>query len=186
MKLYIKNMVSIRCKLVVKAELDKLGVRYTNVELGEAEIPEDISQSQREQFSTALKRWGLQLMSDHKAILVERIKNVIIEAIHYSDEPVRVNFSHYLSEKLNYNYTYLANLFSEIQGTTIEHFIIKHKIERVKELMVYEELSLSEVSYKLHYSSVAHLSSQFKKTTGLTPSYFRRIKHKRLQSLENV
>jgi AraC-like DNA-binding protein len=125
-------------------------------------------------------------MCDHKAILVERIKNVIIEAIHYSDEPLRVNFSDYLSEKLNHNYTYLANLFSEVQGTTIEHFIIKHKIERVKELMVYDGLSLSEVSYKLHYSSVAHLSNQFKKTTGLTPTYFKHIKHKRLQSLENV
>ena len=186
MKLYIKNMVSIRCKLVVKAELDNLGIRYTNVELGEVTIPEAISPSQREQLSNALKRWGLQLMCDHKAILVERIKNVIIEAIHYSDEPLRVNFSDYLSEKLNHNYTYLANLFSEVQGTTIEHFIIKHKIERVKELMVYDGLSLSEVSYKLHYSSVAHLSNQFKKTTGLTPTYFKHIKHKRLQSLENV
>ena len=186
MKLYIKYMVSIRCKLVVKMELERLGLRYKSVELGEVTLCQCIAEDEREEFGVALKRWGLELIYDKKAILVERIKDVIIEAIHYSDEPLRVNFSDYLSEKLNHDYTSLANLFSEVQGTTIEHFIIKHKIERVKELMVYDGLSVSEVSYKLHYSSVAHLSNQFKKITGLTPSHFRHIKHKRLQSLENV
>jgi AraC-like DNA-binding protein len=186
MKLYIKYMVSIRCKMIVKAELDKLGVHYSSVDLGEVEIRENLNQDQRHALAIALKRTGLEVMDDKRAILIERIKNVIIEAIHYSDEALKVNFSDHLSEKLNYDYTYLANLFSEVEGTTIEHFIIKHKIERVKELLVYDQLSLTEISYRLHYSSVAHLSNQFKKVTGLTPTFFKHLKHKRLSGLENV
>jgi len=179
-------MMSIRCKMMVKAELEKLGLHYTVVDLGKVEVKEEISQDQRQHLAIALKKMGLELMDDKKAILIERIKNVIIETIHYSDEALKINFSDHLSEKLNYDYTYLANLFSEVQGTTIEHFIIMHKIERVKELLVYDELSLTEISYMLHYSSVAHLSNQFKKVTGLTPTFFKHIKHKRLASVENV
>jgi AraC-like DNA-binding protein len=186
MKLYIKYMVSIRCKMVVISELEKLGLHFTTVELGEVEIQEVLSQDERERLALALKRWGLELMEDKKAILIERIKNVIVETIHYSDEALRVNFSDHLSEKLGYDYTYLANLFSEVESTTIDHFIIKHKIERVKELLVYDELSLTEIAYKLHYSSVAALSNQFKKITGLTPTFFKQIKHKRMAGLENV
>jgi AraC-like DNA-binding protein len=179
-------MVSLRCKLLVKAELDNLGFHYATVDLGEVEIVEGMTQSQREAFATALKRSGLELMDDKKAILIERIKNVIIESIHHLDEALKVNFSQHLAEKLQYDYTYLSNLFSEVEGITIEHFIIKHKIERVKELLLYDELSLTEIAYKLHYSSVAHLSNQFKKVTGLTPTFFKAIKHKRMAGLENV
>ena len=179
-------MVSIRCKMVVVSELEKLGLHHTVVELGEVEILETMSQAQKEALALGLKRSGLELMDDKKAILIEKIKQVVIEAIHYTDEALKVNFSDHLSEKLNYDYTYLANLFSEVEGTTIEHFIIKHKIERVKELLIYDELSLTEISYKLHYSSVAALSNQFKKVTGLTPSFFKQIKHKRMGGLENV
>jgi AraC-like DNA-binding protein len=186
MTLYIKYMVSIRCKMVVKSELDKMGLHYGVVDLGEVHINEQINDEQRDQLKQALLASGLELMDDKKAILVERIKNVIIEMIHYEDELPKTNFSDYLSEKLNYNYTYLANLFSETKGITIEHFMILHKIERVKELILYDELNLSEIAWKLHYSSVAHLSHQFKKITGLTPSYFKALREKRHETLENV
>ena len=179
-------MVSIRCKMVVKSELDKLGLHYTVVELGEVHVDEEVSDEQRNELRTALLQSGLELMDDKKAILVEKIKNVIIEMVHYEDELPKTNFSDYLSEKLNYNYTYLANLFSETKGITIEHFMILHKIERVKELILYDELNLSEIAWKLHYSSVAHLSHQFKKITGLTPSYFKTLREKRHETLENV
>ena len=186
MKLYIKYMVSIRCKMVVKSELDKLGLRYGVVDLGEVEIRENLSDELRDQLKTALLKSGLELMDDKKAILVEKIKNVIIEMVHYEDELPKENFSDYLSEKLDYNYTYLANLFSETKGITIEKFMILHKIERVKELLLYDELTLSEIAWKLHYSSVAHLSHQFKKITGLTPSFFKSLKDKRRSTLENL
>jgi len=186
MKLYIKYMVSIRCKMVVKEELRKLGLHFTTVELGTVEVMENITQEQRDQLKIALLKSGLELMDDKKAILIEKIQNVIVEMVHYEDELPKVNFSDYLSEKLNYDYTYLANLFSETKGITIEHFIILHKIERVKELIIYNELNLSEIAWKLHYSSVAHLSNQFKKITGLTPSFFKSLKHKKRTTLENV
>ncbi len=179
-------MVSIRCKMMVKEELKKLGLHYANVNLGEVDVMEDITPEQREQLKTALLQSGLELMDDKKAMLIEKIKNVIIEMIHYSDDLPKTNFSDYLSEKLNYDYTYLANLFSEVQGTTIEHFIILHKIEKVKELIIYNELNLTEIAWKLHYSSVAHLSHQFKKVTGLTPSFFKSLKNKKREVLENV
>jgi AraC-like DNA-binding protein len=179
-------MVSIRCKMIVKSELEKLGIPYTSVELGEAVIPEPITPEKRELLKAALSVSGLELMDDRKSILIEKIKNVIIEMVHYTEDQLKVNFSEYLSEKLNYDYTYLSNLFTEVQGTTIEKFIIFHKIERVKELIVYDELNLSEIAFKLHYSSVAHLSNQFKKVTGLTPSHFKKLKEKKRNNLENI
>src|SRR6187399_2956563 len=179
MKLYIKYMVSLRCKMVVKEELNKLGLRYVVVELGMVEIPEDITQQQRDELKKNLHRSGLELLDDKKSILIEKIKNVIIEMIHYTDELPHVNYSDYISEKLNYDYTYLSNIFSEVKGITIQQYIINHKIEKVKELLLYDELNLTEIAYNLHYSSVAHLSNQFKKTTGLSPSYFKQLKQKR-------
>jgi AraC-like DNA-binding protein len=179
-------MVSIRCKMLVKSELDKLGLHYILVDLGEVEIMEDISAEQRDKLKIALLKSGLELMDDKKAILIEKVKNVIVEMVHYTDEVPKTNFSDYLSEKLNHDYTYLANLFSEVTGITIEHFIIAHKIEHVKELLLYDELTLTEISYRLNYSSVAHLSYQFKKVTGLTPTFFKQLKHKRSSTLENV
>jgi len=186
MKIYIKYMVTIRCKMVVKSELEELGLHYKTVELGEAEIMEDISPEQMDRLSIALKKTGLELMDDKKSILVEKIKTVIIELVHYNDEQLKINLSDYLTEKLNHNYTYLANLFSEVKGITIEQFYLAHKIEKVKELLVYDELNLTEIAYRLNYSSVAHLSNQFKKMTGLTPSHFNQLKNKRRQTLENM
>ncbi len=171
-------MVCIRCNMVVKSELEKLGLHYTNIDLGEAEIGKDISKEQLDNLSIALKKIGLEVTDDKKTILVERIKTIIIEMIHYSDEQIKTNLSDYLSEKLKHNYTYLSNLFSEVKGTTIEKFYLAHKIEKVKEMLVYDDLSLTEIAFKLHYSSVAHLSNQFKKMTGLTPSHFRNLKNK--------
>lgn len=179
-------MVSIRCKMVVKSALEKLNLHYTKVDLGEVEVSENMTVEQRELLKTALLQSGLELMDDHKAILIEKIKNVIIEMIHYADELPKINFSSFISEKLHQDYTYLANLFSEVTGTTIEHYIILHKIERAKELLIYENLNLTEISYLLHYSSVAHLSSQFKKVTGLTPTYFKNLKVKKLPNRNNV
>jgi len=172
--------------MVVKDELTKLGLHYANVELGEVDILENISAVHREQFKLALLKSGLELIDDKKSVLIQKIKNLIIELVHYSEEPLSINFSVYLSQKLQLDYTYLANLFSEVQGTTIEHFMITHKIERVKELLVYDELSLTEIAYQMHYSSVAHLSAQFKKVTGLTPTHFKQIKNKRLSMLDDV
>lgn len=179
-------MVSIRCKMMVKEVLKNLGIHYVTVDLGEANILENITMQQRDQIKIALHKSGLELMDDKNAMLIEKIKNVIIEMIHYTDELPEVNFSNFLSEKLNFNYTYLANLFSETEGITIEHFIITHKIERVKELIIYNELNLTEIAWKMHYSSVAHLSNQFKKITGLTPSFFKSLKHKKRTTLEDV
>lgn len=179
-------MVCIRCKMVVKAELEKLGLDYKVVELGEVEITEKISPSRYEQLKKALSKLGLELMDDKKSVLIQKIKNVIVEVVHYTEEPLRINFSEFLSQKLNHDYTYLANLFSEVQGTTIEKFIIAHKIERVKELLVYNELNLTEIAYLMHYSSVSHLSAQFKRVTGLTPSHFKKFREKRRNMLEDV
>lgn len=186
MKLYIKYMVSLRCKMMVKEELKKLDILHAIVDLGMVEILEDITQEQRLLLKKNLLKSGLELMDDKKSILIEKIKNVIIEIIHYTDEPPEVNYSDYISEKLGYDYTYLANIFSEVKGITIQQFIIIHKIERVKELLIYDELNLTEISYKLHYSSVAHLSNQFKKVTGLTPTFYKQLKHKRKKNLEDM
>ena len=164
--------------MVVKEELKKLGLHFIVVELGEVEIMEKITAEQRVLLQEGLVNSGLELMDDRRSVLIERIKNVIIEMVHHSQEEIRVNFSHYLSEKLNHDYTYLANLFSEVQGTTIEQFIIAHKIERIKELIIYGELNITEIAWKMNYSSVAHLSNQFKKMTGLSPSHFKKLKNK--------
>ena len=179
-------MVSLRCKMIVKEELLKMGFHSIFVHLGEIEIIEDITQLQRDELKTNLLKCGLELMDDKRAILIQQIKNIIIEMVHYEEDLPKVNFSDFLSEKLHYNYTYLANLFSETEGITIEHFIILHKVERVKELIMYNELNITEISYLLHYSSVAHLSNQFKKITGLTPSFFKSIKEKKRTPIEDV
>ena len=186
MKLYIKYMVSNRCKMAVKEELKKLGLHFIVVDLGEVEIMETISADQREKLKISLIDSGLELMDDKSAVLIEKIKNTIIEMIHHSDEMIKTNFSDYLSEKLNHDYTYLANLFSEVQGTTIEHFIINHKIERIKELIIYDELNITEIAWKMNYSSVAHLSNQFKKVTGLSPSHFKQLKDKKRSQIEDI
>jgi AraC-like DNA-binding protein len=179
-------MVSIRCKMMVKDELRKLGLHYVMVDLGEVDIMEDITAEQRQKLKTGLLLSGLELMDDKKGILIEKIKSVIIEMVHYSDELPKVNFSNYLAEKLNYGYTYMANLFSEVQGTTIEQFIISHKIERIKELIIYDELNITEIAWKMNYSSVAHLSNQFKKMTGLSPSHFKKLKDHRRKPIEEI
>ena len=186
MKLYIKYMVSNRCKMAVKEELKKLGLHFIVVDLGEVEIMETITADQRESLKASLIDSGLELMDDKRAVLIEKIKNTIIQMVHHSDEMIKTNFSDYLSEKLNHDYTYLANLFSEVQGMTIEHFIINHKIERIKELIIYDELNITEIAWKMNYSSVAHLSNQFKKVTGLSPSHFKQLKDKRRSQIEDI
>jgi AraC-like DNA-binding protein len=186
MKLYIKYMVSTRCKIAVKEELKKLGLHFIVVDLGEVEIMETLSSEQRSALKFGLLVSGLELMDDKRAVLIEKIQNVITEMIHHSDELPKTNFSDYLSEKLNYDYTYLSNLFSEVKGITIQQFIIHHKIERAKELLCYEEFNLTEISFKLHYSSVAHLSNQFKKITGLSPSEYKKLKDKRRSPIEEI
>ncbi len=175
MKLYIKNMVSIPCKMAVKAALEKLNIPFYEVEIGSVELVKSMNPTEREQFQNILSEYGLELVEDRKSILIENIKKIIIEMVYHHDEPLKINFSTYLSNKLNHNYTYMANLFSEVTNISIENYIIAHKIERVKELLMYDELTLTEISFKLKYSSVAHLSSQFKKATGLTPSAFKTI-----------
>ncbi|CAN5211750.1 hypothetical protein BH09BAC5_BH09BAC5_15700 [soil metagenome] len=186
MKLYIKYMVSNRCKMAVKEELKKLGLHFIVVDLGEVDVMENISGEQREQLKTALLVSGLELMDDKRAVLIEKIKNVITEMIHHSDEVPKVNYSDFIAEKLKYDYTYLSNIFSEVKGITIQQFIIIHKIERAKELLLYDEMNLTEISYKLHYSSVAHLSNQFKKVTGMSPSQFKQLKDKRRSPIEEI
>lgn len=179
-------MVSNRCKVAVKEELKKLGLHFVMVELGEVEIMEMLSDDDRGNLKIALVEAGFELMDDKKAILIERIKNTIIEMVHHSDEVVKVNFSDYISEKLNHDYTHLSNMFSEVQGTTIEQFIILHKVERIKELIIYGELNITEIAWKMNYSSVAHLSNQFKKVTGLSPSHFKQLKDKRRSPIEEI
>lgn len=171
---------------MVKQELERLGLHYTSIDLGMIEIIETIDEEQRKIFKRNLALSGLELLDDKKNILIDKIKNVIIEMVHYTDEIPKVNYSEYISEKLDYDYTYLSNLFSEVKGITIQHFIIKHKIERAKELILYDQLNLSEISYKLHYSSVAHLSNQFKKVTGHTPTYYKKLGKRRRGNLENL
>jgi AraC-like DNA-binding protein len=172
--------------MVLKSELEKLGLHYTTVELGEAEIMENISPEQLNLLDVGLRKTGLELMDDKRSILVEKIKAVIVELVHYNDEQIKINLSDYLSEKLNHDYTYLANLFTEVKGTTIEKYYLAHKIEKVKELLVYDDLNLKEIAWKLHYSSVAHLSNQFKRMTGLTPSHFKNLKYKKRNLLEDL
>jgi AraC-like DNA-binding protein len=172
--------------MVVKEELKKLGLHFIVVGLGEVEIMETLTHDQQEKLKAGLLNSGLEIMDDKKAVLIEKIQNVVTEMIHYNDEAPKVNYSKYISERLNYDYTYLSNLFSEVKGITVQQYIIVHKIERAKELLLYNELNLTEISYKLHYSSVAHLSNQFKKVTGLTPSHFKLLKDKKRNPLEEL
>lgn len=179
-------MVSNRCKMAVKEELKKLGLHFIVVDLGEVEIMENISTALCKELKAALLLTGLELIDDRRSVLIERIKTVIIDMVHHAEEGVKIKFSHYLSEKLDHDYTYMANLFSEVQGTTIEQFIIAHKIERIKELIIYNDLNITEIAWKMNYSSVAHLSNQFKKMTGLSPSHFKRLKDKRRMPIEEI
>ena len=179
-------MVSLRCKMIVKSALTDMDLHFTTVELGEVEILEELNEQQYNQLRAALQFYGLELMEDKKSILIEKIKNIIVQMVHYSAEPIKVNFSDYLTSKLNYDYNYLSNLFSEIKGTTIEQYIIAQKIERAKELLIYDQLTLTEIAYQLNYSGVSHLSRQFKRITGLTPSFFKHMEHKRLNAREDL
>lgn len=184
--LYIKYMVSLRCIMIVKEELKKLKIDYVCVELGMVEIFKPISNGQHDHLQQNLLKSGLELLDNKKSILIEKIKNVIVEMIHHSNDLPKMNYSDYISEKLNYDYTYLSNIFSEVKGITIQHYIILHKIERVKELLMYAQLNLTEIAFKLHYSSVAHLSNQFKKITHQNPSSYVKLKEKRAGNLENL
>lgn len=179
-------MVSARCKLAVKEVLKSQDLHFVMVDLGEVEIMETLSIMQLEELKAALLAVGFELMDDKKAVLIEKIKNAIVEMVHHTDELIKTNFSDFLSNKLNYDYTYMANLFSEVQGTTIEHFIISHKIEKIKELIIYDELNITEIAYKMNYSSVAHLSNQFKKVTGLSPTHFKQLKNKSRSPIEDI
>ena len=179
-------MVSTRCKMMVKEELKKMGLHFIVVDLGEVEIMEDLTNEQQSELKMALLSSGLELMDDKRAVLIEKIKNVIIEMIHYADELPVKNYSNHISEKLNHDYTYLSNIFSEVKGITIQQFIIIHKIERIKELIIYDEMNITEIAWKMNYSSVAHLSTQFKKVTGLTPSHFKQLKDRRRSPIDEI
>lgn len=172
--------------MIVKAELDKLGLHYLKVELGEADIVEDLTPLQIDALDTELRKSGIEVLESKKSILIEKIKNIIIEQVHYVEEPLPTNLSTLLSEALHHDYTYLANLFSISQGTTIEKFYISHRVERIKELLLYDELNITEIARLMHYSSVAHMSNQFKKLTGLTPSFFKHLKNPHRISLEDI
>lgn len=184
MKLFIKNMVCIRCKMIVEEELTKLGIDFLSVELGQAETINPLDNNQISLLEKALNRSGLELMDDKKSIIIEKIRHIIIDAVNISESKLKTNLSDHISDLLDYDYTYLANLFSEVTGTTIEKFYLNHKIEKVKELLVYNELTITEIAYLMDYSSVAHLSNQFKKFTGLSPSYFKKLRLKRRRLLD--
>lgn len=186
MKLFIQNMVSLRCKMMVKSELDKLGICYKSIELGEVLLAKPITETLRQTLKDELHQSGLEIMRDEKAILIEKIINVIVEMVHYSDELPEVNFSDYLSQKLNQDYHKISEIFSKTKGITIEHFVILHKIEKIKELIIYDKLNLTEIAFKMHYSSVAHLSNQFKKVTGLTPTFFKSLSKRDRTNLEDL
>ncbi|HEY5534263.1 MAG TPA: helix-turn-helix domain-containing protein [Ignavibacteria bacterium] len=179
MKLYIKHMVSNRCKMSVNEMFKKLGLHVLKVELGEVDVSDFIPEDHLVLIRNELLDIGFELLEDKQVFLIEKIKNSVIEMIHHSDEMIKVNFSDYLREKLNYDYSYLSNRFSEEQGITIEHFIILHKIERIRELIIYDELNISEIAHKMNYSSAAHLSGQFKKVKGMTPTSFKKLKLKK-------
>lgn len=179
-------MVCQRCKLVIKSLFESLSFNIVSLELGEVEISSDVTEAEKNNINKALQELGFELMDDKKSRLIERIKNIIIELVHHNPEQLKTNLSDYLSSKLFQDYNYLSNLFSEIEGITIEKYFIAQKIEKVKELLVYDELSLSEISYRLHYSSVAYLSSQFKRVTGLTPSHFKLLSGVKRMSLDKV
>jgi AraC-like DNA-binding protein len=186
MKIFIQNMVSLRCKMMVKSVLKLLGIAFKSIKLGEVQLVEPINETNTKLLKKELHKSGLELMHDEKAILIEQIINIVVEMVHYSDELPEVNFSTFLSKKLQKNYNYLAEIFSKTKGITIEHFIILHKVERIKELIIYDKLNLTEISYKLNYSSVSHLSNQFKKVTGMTPTLFKSLSNRKRHNLEDL
>lgn len=186
MKVYIKNMVCNRCKMVVKSELEQLGLQPLTVELGEVELKEELTNDDKERINTRFLELGFELIDDKKSRLIERVKNLVVELVHHSEEQLNMNVSDYLIEHIPMEYNYLSNLFSEVEGTTIEKFYIAQRLERVKELLVYDELSLSEIAHQMGYSSVAYLSTQFKKVVGLTPSHFKSIKASKRKSLDHL
>lgn len=170
--------------MIVEEELTRLGIEFLSVELGHAEIIKPLDGDQMSLLVKALNRSGLELMDDKKSILIEKIRHIVIEIVYYSESKLKTNLSDHISDSLDYDYTYLANLFSEVTGTTIEKFYLNHKIEKVKELLVYNELTITEIAFLMDYSSVAHLSNQFKKITGLSPSYFKKLRLKRRRLLD--
>ncbi|MDD2798512.1 MAG: AraC family transcriptional regulator [Bacteroidales bacterium] len=186
MKLYVKNMVCNRCKMVVGSELEKLGFQYHSVELGEVDLKSEISDKQKIEIDFHLQKFGFELIDDRKSRTIEKIKSLIIDLVHHQDSKLEINLSVYLATQLAQEYSVLTTLFSEVEGKTIEQYFISQKVEKVKELIVYDELSLSEISDKLKYSSVAHLSNQFKKVTGFTPSYFKQLKDKRRLKIDEL
>ena len=186
MHLFIKNMVCNRCIMVVQQALDKLDIKITKITLGEIETSNDLSKQKLKQFSQNLAMLGFEVLDDARQQLIEKIKNIIINEVHYKEEESLHNYSEILSKSLHKDYSYLSSLFSEVEGITIEKYIINQKLERVKELIIYNELSLSEIAYKLGYSSVAHLSNQFKKVTGLTPSYFKKVGQLKRKPLDKI
>ncbi len=184
--LFIKNMVCNRCIMAVKSELDKLEIDPTDVQLGEVTLEKELTTQEKEKLSKALVSLGFEMIDDKKSRLIEKIKNTIIDLVHHQGNETKTNLSDVLSSKLFHDYNYLSNLFSEVEGTTIEKYFIAQKIEKVKELLVYDELSLSEIAFRLNYSSVAYLSNQFKKVTGLSPSHFKKIREDRRKPLDEV
>jgi AraC-like DNA-binding protein len=186
MKIYVKNMACESCKIVVKEALKDLDISPVKVELGEIETKDALSDEEKKLLNKKIKTAGLELLEKKQGVLIEKIRKVIIDYVYKSDEKPNIKFSTLLSEQLGHNYNYLANFFSEVEATTIEQFILALKIERIKELIIFGEDTLSEIAYKLHYSSVAHLSAQFKKITGLTPSHFRALKEKRRITIQNI
>lgn len=186
MTIFIKNMISTACKLFVQAELSNLGIRYNSIDLGEVDLNGNITIAQRIALKESLTKYGLELMEDKRSILIEKIKATIIEMVYYTEDRINTKYSYILSERFNHNYNYLAKVFSDREGITIEKYIISQKIERIKELMKYGEMNMTQIAYLLNYSSVAHLSSQFKKTTGLTPSDYRLLNGNRRRAVEEI
>ncbi len=184
--LFVKNMVCNRCIMVVQNELDKLGLDVESIKLGEITLANKPTVAEKDALQQALNPLGFQLIDDKKSRIIERIKNSIIELVHHENDDTKANLSDVISSRLNHDYTYLSNLFSAVEGTTIEKYFIAQKIEKVKELLVYDELSLSEIAFRLNYSSVAYLSNQFKKVTGLTPSHFKKIREDKRKPLDQV
>lgn len=186
MTLYIKNMVCNRCKEAVKSLFGKLDLPVTRIELGEVEVGNDLPQQTLSRLSDGLRDLGFEMIDDRKGRIIEKIKNVVVNIIHHSDDQPREKYSELISAQLHYDYSYLSKLFSEVEGVTIEHYIIHQKIEKIKEYIVYDELTLNEISFRMGYSSVAHLSNQFKKVTGMTPSYFKTLRNKNRRPLDEV
>ena len=186
MKLYVKNMACLSCKVFVKEALEELEIQPVKVELGEIETKGDLTDTEKQKLNNKIKKVGLELLESKQGAIIEKIRKVVVDYVYHTEEKLITNFSHYLSEKLNYNYNYLSNVFSEVEASTIEQYVIAMKIEHIKELIMFEDFTLTEIAYKLHYSSVAHLSAQFKKVTGLTPSHFKALKKKRRIAIQNL